>query len=344
MRAVLMDEISQFIQDPDRGSFDELAAKVIKFQAGNNPALANYYQSKGFAPSSMKHWTEAPHLTTDAFKETSSPLITFPLAEASGHFLTSGTTQGRQGHHYHRSTGLYEHSILKGWEREKLPTQSLFFLTPPPSSAPHSSLIHMFETLNQSHNETADANCFLLDSEGRFHLEPLTEAIEKNTPLCLSGPAISFLELFKKHPSLSLPKGSQLLETGGYKGLKTTLSKEGFYHQLSDFFNLPEEQIINEYGMTELSTPAYTRGLSLPHQLPHWAKAFTYNSVTQSASKEGEVGYLCLFDLANIETVSVIRTQDLAISHDDHTFTLIGRDPKAIKRGCSLAAEELHAQ
>jgi hypothetical protein len=54
----------------------------------------------------------------------------------------------------------------------------------------------------------------------------------------------------------------------------------------------------------------------------------------------GEMGYLVIYDLANSDSVCAIRTQDLAIYHDEYSFTLIGRDPSALPRGCSRSIDD----
>ena len=54
----------------------------------------------------------------------------------------------------------------------------------------------------------------------------------------------------------------------------------------------------------------------------------------------GGTGVLRLYDLANIASVLAVETQDLAIRREDG-FELIGRDPGALPRGCSRAADEL---
>jgi hypothetical protein len=54
---------------------------------------------------------------------------------------------------------------------------------------------------------------------------------------------------------------------------------------------------------------------------------------------EGETGIVLIWDAANVGSVTGIRTQDLAIRRGD-TFELLGRDPSALPRGCSRAADE----
>ena len=93
--------------------------------------------------------------------------------------------------------------------------------------------------------------------------------------------------------------------------------------------------------MTELSTPFYTRGLGRPHAGPPWARALVIDPETGHPAAPGETGVVRLFDLANLGSVLAIQTQDLAVGREDGTFELLGRDPAALPRGCSRAADEM---
>ena len=129
------------------------------------------------------------------------------------------------------------------------------------------------------------------------------------------------------------------METGGYKGSGRSLTKEELYGQFQHYFGLESDSIWNEYSMTELSSQFYTRGIGQAHHAPHWMKIEVLSPETDQAVGIGEVGYLKIYDLANIDSVAGIRTQDLAIYHGEHSFTLIGRDPSALPRGCSRAID-----
>ena len=54
---------------------------------------------------------------------------------------------------------------------------------------------------------------------------------------------------------------------------------------------------------------------------------------------EGETGILLVYDAANVGSVAGIRTRDLAVRRGE-AFELLGRDPAALPRGCSRAADE----
>jgi len=124
------------------------------------------------------------------------------------------------------------------------------------------------------------------------------------------------------------------METGGYKASGISLTKEDLYAQFHTKLGLAEGQIWNEYSMTELSSQFYTRGINNAHIGPPWLRFQIIHPETLKEVNEGEMGYLVLYDLANIDSVCAIQTQDFAI-REGRGFLLIGRDPGALPRGCS---------
>jgi len=278
--------------------------------------------------------SDIPALPTDAFKHTPNPTSLSP-AEITTTFLTSGTTADTKGSHHFASTATYETSIIAGWKYCQLPElHQTLILTPSASEAPHSSLSHMMETIKRELFPTA--TFILIDA--KLDHQPIIDCAKNGTPVTLLGTALSFLQLFdtlEDLPPIKLPAGSWALETGGYKGTSRSLTKEQLYQKFQTHLDIPAELIWNEYSMTELSSQFYTSGIGNPHIAPPWTYIKVINPETNLPVKPGEIGYLVIYDLANIDSIIGIRTQDLAVFHDSQSFTLIGRDPSALPRGCS---------
>ena len=129
------------------------------------------------------------------------------------------------------------------------------------------------------------------------------------------------------------------METGGYKGSGREIEKAELYDMFQTFLGLRPDAVINEYGMTELSSQFYARGLDTPHAGPPWLRATVIDPETGAEVEDGAIGILRIFDLANLGSVLAIETQDLAIRRGER-FELIGRDPGALPRGCSRMADE----
>lgn len=160
-------------------------------------------------------------------------------------------------------------------------------------------------------------------------------------PVCLLGTALGFLHLVEALGSerIVLPAGSTAMETGGYKGSGRVIARSELYAMLGEKLGLVSEDIINEYGMTELSSQFYAKGPRGLHESPPWVRAVVVDPVTLRDVADGETGILLIYDGANVGSVVGIRTQDLAVKRGD-AFELLGRDPSALPRGCSRAADE----
>jgi hypothetical protein len=173
--------------------------------------------------------------------------------------------------------------------------------------------------------------------------ETLTAAIRRNRPVCLCGTAFSFIHLLDAWaglPPLRLPRGSRVLETGGFKGRSREIAKPALYRQIARAFSVPDRAIWNEYGMTELTSQAYACGTSGLHQTPPWARVLICDPATGREVPVGRRGLVRWIDLANIDSVLAVQTLDLAERTRDG-FRLLGRMARTEPRGCSLGADDL---
>ena len=333
-------KIRAHIDNQTPPQFDSLFYELFQHQFEKNLPLKNYWESLGISPATISNessWRDIPPVPTDAFKLTPNPTCLTP-EQRNTTFLTSGTTGETQGIHYFANTLTYEKSILAGWKHCQLPDlHQTFILTPSPLEAPQSSLSHMMETLRT--HLAPDASYLM--SGGELNTAPIIEACAQGKPITLLGTALAFLHLMESLDSpLTLPTGSWAMETGGYKGTDRTLSKDELYEMFQKTLNIPADNIWNEYSMTELSSQFYTNGLDKPHIAPPWVKIRVIHPENGKDVATGEMGYLAIYDLANVDSIFAIQTQDLAIYHDEQSFTLIGRDPSALPRGCSRSADE----
>lgn len=308
--------------------FNTLALEIYRFQRTNNRPYDNYCRHLGAAVD-LENWQQIPAAPQSAFKEFA--LRSFPENFTTKTFRTSGTTGEGFGEHHFLSTRLYDESILRGWDYFKLPRLPQIILAATPEQAPYSSLSHMMDVLRQR-------------STGlQIQSSRLRAGEIPSTACMIMGTALAFLHLFESNEPVVLPSGSCALETGGYKGSGRTIAKPELYGMFGVRLGLAPGAVINEYGMTELSSQFYTRGLGSPHEGPPWARTMVINPGTGKEVLIAETGMLRIFDLANLGSVIAIQTQDLAIRREAG-FELLGRDPAALPRGCSRAADEMLTQ
>lgn len=328
-----------------REAFNQKALKTFNTQYKSNLPYKNYCDALGKKAESITSWKNIPPVTTEVFKHVSTPIIAFPKENIKRTFTTSGTTGEIKGQHHFPSLEIYEQSIITCWQQLSLPTPThSIFLTQKPEDAHHSSLSHMMGTLAETYSEQAT---WVIDKNGKIDIEKIVttikEANDTNQPIALLGTALAFLYLFENLPTSGnlppLPKGSWAMETGGYKGTQRILEKKDLYDLFEQKLGLAHDSIINEYSMTELSSQFYTRGLDQPHQGPNWTRIRVIDPLTEKEASEGQPGHLVIYDLANSHSVIAIRTQDIAIATGDNSFILLGRDPSALPRGCSRAAD-----
>ncbi len=325
--------------------FGELALELFRLQVAHNAAFRKICEARRTNCAAIKDWREIPAMPTAAFRE--FELSCLAAAERTAVFHSSGTTGQQPSRHFHNaeSLALYEASLLP-WFQAHLPqSSSCVCLTPPPETAPHSSLVHMFATVGRTLAANEFAFCGVLARDGSWGLDfqkaiaLLADAISQNHPVAMFGTAFNFVHLLdhlaETGRRLQLPAGSRVLETGGYKGRSRTLLKSELHSLIEGCLGVRAEAIICEYGMSELSSQAYaTRGI---FHFPPWARVQIISPETGREVAEGETGLIRVFDLANVYSVMALQTEDLGIRRGGG-FELLGRATLAEPRGCSLMA------
>ncbi len=334
------------------GQFETLALELFALQFAHNVAYRKICEARQLTPQSVTHWTQIPIVPTSAFKELE--LTSIPAEERIAVFHSSGTTEQKPSRHFHcaESLAVYEASLWK-WFQIRFNDQAEFlFLTPNAKYAPHSSLVHMFDTVRQKFGLPESAFMANLDADGSWVLDfdsilkQLELACAAGKPVVLLGTAFSFVHLVdylsEKNRSFQLPKGSRVMETGGYKNRSRTMPKAELHSLISKFLGV--KTILCEYGMSELSSQAYDsalraesgkQGIKKFFELPPWARVQIISPETGREVADDETGLIRIFDLANVFSVMAIQTEDLGIRRDEH-FELIGRAQLAESRGCSL--------
>ena len=365
--------------------FEALALELFALQFEKNSAYRTICRARDISPENIEHWSQIPAVPAAVFKELE--LTSIPPGERAVIFQSSGTTGQRPSRHFHHaeSLAIYEASLSAWFFENVLPElrianddlrahpTPMMFLTPSPAEAPRSSLVYMFETIRRRVGGSVEDSFFgrvapngtwTLDSEAV--LTALSHRASHPAPraLCLFGTAFSFVHLLdflvEQNVSVHLPPGSCVMETGGYKNQSRSMPKSELHALITHWLGVPPENIICEYGMSELSSQAYSLGapasrrqgsallpekdagetLALPggaahFSFPPWARVQIVSPENGCEVAEGGIGLIRVFDLANVFSVMAIQTEDLGIRRGDG-FELIGRAKLAEPRGCSL--------
>lgn len=347
----LAEAIQAFIAcGDDEKAFDTLAKRLFAYQYVRNLPYRRFCTARGVSPETVVHWTQIPPAPTSAFKR--HILSCTQPAEAVRVFHSSGTTGRATSRHFLSAAALrlYEASLRAAFQRFVLPDGAclpIWALMPPPEDAPHSSLSYMLGALMAA--DPHPDHRFFWDKKG-LDVSSLARALEQTrTPVLLFGTAFAWVIFFDSHPlRVTLPEGSRVLETGGFKGRSREIARHELYALFTERLGIPPTHCLAEYGMAELCSQFYdtvlldlTAGRNRPRRKagPPWTRTRVIDPRTGEPSPLGEPGLLCHYDLANLNSVCAVCTEDWGCQYEEG-FELLGRAPGAALRGCSLIAEE----
>jgi len=342
----------------DDARFSALALELFAYQYENCAPYRRFCEGRGVWPAVLDSWTRIPAVPTGAFKEMA--LRCFPAERTLRTFRTSGTSVGRRGELHLDTLALYEASLLPTFRRFVVPELEaggeplpVFVLAPSPEEAADSSLSHMFGCVVAELG--APGSGFYVE-RGQLCAErliaQLRRAQDQCTPVALCGTAFAFVHLAdaldEQEARLALPEGSRSMETGGFKGRSRELDRAALEALLERSLGVPAERVVNQYGMTELGSQFYDSNLRHPGEPrrklgPPWARVVIVDPETRKPAAPGAVGIVAIFDLANTGSVMAVETADLGRSIGDG-FEILGREPGAEARGCSIAADLLLAR
>jgi hypothetical protein len=359
IRSLLIDLFSHPHDEPVADdAFNAAALRVFRYQCSRNSAYAAFARRRERTHQTVTHWTEIPAVPTAAFKEV--PLVAGDPGDAEAVFRTSGTTHGdeKRGTHYMLDIGIYHFALIPTFAACVLPDGAemmMVSLIPPASDMPGSSLSHMVSVLvdrlggpGSGFVATAAAG---IDDERLSRT--LTQAQDDQVPVCVLGTSFAFVhwldDVAARGDHFTLPPGSRIMDTGGYKGRSREIAEDelrGLYDRL---LGVPAEFCVNEYGMTELCSQFYDSALrdhvrgrtaSRRKLVPPWVRTRVVDPESLEPLPAGQTGLLQHLDLANAFSVAAVQTEDLGVLVDGG-FTLLGRAPGAVPRGCSIAMDLL---
>jgi hypothetical protein len=193
----------------------------------------------------------------------------------------------------------------------------------------------------------------------RIDVEALTEwaddARRNDAPALVLGASFAFVHLLDGlggSRALRLPPGSRAMQTGGFKGRSRTVAPDELRARVAEALGTPDSHVISEYGMTELSSQGWEPSLAHAlgryegpvenhhHALPPWMRVDAVHPERFTPLPLGEEGLGRVIDLANIDSALVVQTADRVVV-TEAGVRVLGRDPAAVERGCSLGMDEL---
>jgi len=346
--------------------FSRLALDIAAFQRRHSPSFARLVAARDAALDTVD---AIPAVSTDAFRLARVAL--HPPDTDTVRFLTSGTTAS-PGVHAMRTTETYRLLALTAGEgalRSTWPGPCVVVaLAAPPTAPPTSSLAFMM----QAFMERWDGRALLRDPAGapfdpvdphRWLVSPggvdvaglrraALLASERQEPLLVLATAFALVGLLDglAGDRLPVPRRTVVMVTGGYKGRTRELSPRRLRAAIAAALRLPEEQVVGEYGMTELTSQLYEgtlpgaprpspAGVFVP---PPWLAVSAVDPVSLRPLAAGAAGLARFVDLGNVDSAVAVLTEDV-VRVRDGGVELLGRRRGATPRGCSLVFESLIA-
>jgi hypothetical protein len=330
----------------DDATRDALLSELSLEQATRVEPFRRYLQGENRRPRAFA----TPALPTDVFRF--ARIASHPPAQDIRTFRTSGTTTHARGEHPFRDLSLYDRAARNAASYALFPEASrvrLCILAPSEHEAPDSSLSYMLArfvgwfgagTSSYVWRDGALRTDLLIDT--------LLAAQARREPIALLGTSFAFVHAHDElgERAFRLPAGSRIMQTGGFKGRSRSVEPSEMLELLHARYGVPHDHIVQEYGMTELSSQLYESPLMAAGTqagrhfwVPGWVRAQPIDPITLEPVEGDDIGLLRIDDLANIGSVCAIQTGDLARRSGDG-IVLLGRAPGAVARGCSLAVEE----
>jgi len=348
-------QVTNFINHPQPDRFEQLALAVFAHQFEQIEPYRNFCLDCGASPASVRAVTEVPVVSTAAFK-----YVAFCNGDPERIFLTSGTTRGRdqRGRHFVADLEHYRASAISHLGRMLFPDRSrtwMLALHPTADRMPESSLSQMVSWCVESFGAGRSLCCATPQRvETDAALGFLRAAVSAGEAVCILGTTAALSTLFEYLEAtgarLELALGSRLMDTGGAKGQAKPLAPEEVVAMAQRYLRIAPPMVINEYGMTELSSQLYdATAFNAPGLLaadgrvkvaPPWLKVIARDPVTLRPLKAGQTGLLSFFDLANAGSVSALLTEDLGTVAADGTVRILGRVLASDPRGCALGIEQ----
>jgi hypothetical protein len=345
--AALIDRLKDGARDD--AARDALLADVLLLQREQVAPYARMLARLAASEPDPLRW---PALPTDVFRF--ARVAAHAAHEDVRVFRTSGTTSGARGAHPLRDLSLYDRSAHAAARHALFPDVArmpLVILAPRAAELPDSSLSYMLDRFTTWFGL---GDSVWVIEQGELQAERLermlSDAQRDERPVALLGTSFAFVHAEDALGArrFRLPRGSRIMQTGGFKGRTRELAPEDMRALLQTRYGVDERCIVSEYGMTELCSQLYEttlrdawlgRGTAARRLwVPGWVRASVVDPEALVAIEGEREGLLRIDDPCNLDGACAVQTADRALCVDGGVVVL-GRAADAVPRGCSLAID-----
>jgi len=315
------------VASPDE--FKRIALEVFTYQYRHNPLYKKFVNYLKVDPNLVQQLDQIPFLPIQFFK---SHRVISGSAEPQISFSSSGTG-GATSTHYVTNLQLYVKSFREGFKYVygNVENYTVLALLPAYLERKGSSLVYMVNDLITQSKRSA-SGFYLNDLDALAAV--LRQLDARGEKVLLIGVSFALLDLIERY-QFKLDH-TIVMETGGMKGRRKEITREELHQRLQQGFGI--KSIHSEYGMTELLSQGYSKGLGL-FTCPPWMKVLIRDPEDPlQLLPHQHTGGVNIIDLANINSCAFIATQDLGKQHENNQFEILGRFDHADIRGCNLLA------
>jgi len=311
-----------------KAEFEALCLSIFNYQYIGIEAYKRFVDALNIKPTEVDSINKIPFMPIEFFKNFD---IIGEKEKYQIIFKSSGTTGMQRSQHLVKDLPLYEKSFTLAFKLfyQNIEDYIVLALLPSYIENGESSLVYMANHLiNESKND--ESGFYLNDYKSL--IKKLNKLQSTNKKVLLLGVTYALLDVIETE-QFNFPE-LLVMETGGMKGRRKEMIREDLHERLCTGFGV--SHIHSEYGMTELLSQAYSKGEGV-FSCPPWMKILIRDvNDPLSYMQAGKSGAINVIDLANIDSVSFLATQDLGKIADNGDFTILGRFDNSDIRGCNL--------
>lgn len=305
--------------------FDALALTIFDYQYTNN-AIYRAFVDRVSDRSLIDRVERIPFLPIELFKHLD---IRSGDWSAEAEFRSSGT-MGQRSVHRVRSVGHYHHNAMSIFDHMVGGTSSYRYiaLLPNYQANPHSSLISMVEHFIS----VSDHGGVFCGEDVDLFRKEITTAQKAGIATVIFGVSFALLDYSDRFSHEPLTD-CIVIETGGMKRYKKEITRTEMQSKLRGCFQ--GAVIGSEYGMTECLSQLYA--LDSETFMMNDRMQIRISDPTSPGDwlPQGRKGRVNIIDLANVDTISFIATDDIGQMHDDGSVSILGRMSHSDLRGCN---------
>lgn len=313
--------------------FEDFALDLFHFQANSNSVYSSYLAARRINPSTIKELAAIPFLPIRFFKD--KEVVCGPSSAFSKFYSSSGTTGMITSKHLIWSESWYLAHAKRIFESDYgvLKDFHVLALLPAYLERPGSSLVSMAKYFIDESNSPHSG--FYLYNQKEL-LDKLASLSSDGKKVLLLGVTFALLDLAESGLPFEKMENLIVMETGGMKGRRREMIREEVHECLKSYFQV--DQIHSEYGMTELMSQAYSKGIG-KFSLPFSMRVFLRDVNDPYSMTVKSQGGINVVDLGNIHSCAFIETQDLGKMDENGMLEVLGRFDNSDLRGCNLLVQ-----